>query len=77
MSNILNHELVPRYEILDKKQKEQVLEKFHIINKDFPKIFSSDPVIKLINAKMGDVVRINRQSLTAGESIYFRIVVDK
>lgn len=77
MTNILNHELVPKYEILDKGKRENVLEKFTIVDKQLPKIYSSDPVIKLINAKPGDVVRIMRNSITAGESVYYRIVVDK
>ncbi|MFH1364715.1 MAG: DNA-directed RNA polymerase subunit H [Candidatus Aenigmatarchaeota archaeon] len=77
MTNILNHDLVPKYEILDKKQKELVLQKFDISIKQLPTIFSSDPIIKLINAKVGDVVKIRRKSLTAGESIYYRTVVDK
>jgi DNA-directed RNA polymerase subunit H len=68
---------VPRYEILDKENKKLVLEKFGIKDKQLPKVFSSDTVIKIINAKPGDVVKIKRTSLTAGESIYYRIVIDK
>jgi len=77
MTNILNHQLVPKYEILDKKEKELVLEKFGITVKELPFILPSDPVVKIINAKPGDVLRIKRESLTAGESIYYRVVVEK
>jgi len=77
MTNILNHQLVPKYEILDKKQAEEVLHKFEINKNQLPKIFASDPVVKIINAKIGDVLKIKRQSLTAGESIYYRRVIDK
>lgn len=71
------HKLVPRHEILSKKEREELLNKFGINEEQLPKIFRSDPVSKKMNVKVGDTIRITRNSITAGESVYYRIVVEK
>jgi len=43
--------------------------------KQFPKILKSDPVIKSLNAKPGDLIKITRKSNVTGESTYYRIVI--
>lgn len=75
--NILNHELVPEHIILKEDEKKEVLEKFKIGPQNLPKILLSDPAVKAINAKEGDVLKIVRKSKTAGTSIYYRVVVKK
>jgi len=71
------HKLVPKHEILNKKEKEDILNKFEINEEKLPKIFSSDPAIKNMNVKAGAVIKITRDSITAGESVYYRVVVNK
>ena len=73
--NILEHELVPKHEVLSKEEREELLNKFKITNEELPKILASDSVLEHIKAKPGDVVRIIRKSPTAGETIYYRAVV--
>ena len=73
--NILEHELVPKHEVLSKEEKEAVLNKFNITKNKLPKINSSDSVLQHIKAKSGDVIRIIRNSETSGESVYYRVVV--
>ena len=73
--DITQHILVPKHEILSKEEKKALLEKLNISEKQLPKIFESDPVIKILNAKIGDVIKITRKSLVAGESVYYRIVI--
>lgn len=75
--NILNHELVPEHIILKENEIKEVLEKFKIGPQNLPKILLSDPAVKAINAKEGDVLKIVRKSKTAGTSIYYRVVVKK
>lgn len=53
-----------------------VLEEFGIQGKDLPVILDSDAVVKLIKAKLGQVLRITRSSPTAGKSIYYRMVTE-
>jgi DNA-directed RNA polymerase subunit H (RpoH/RPB5) len=73
--DITNHELVPKHEILSEKEKEELLKKYGITLKHLPRILETDPVIRVLNGKPGDVVRITRKSPTAGETEYFRVVV--
>ena len=71
----MEHELVPRHELLTKKEKQEILERFDVKERDMPKIFSNDPALASLSAMSGDLIKITRKSPTAGESIYYRIVV--
>lgn len=73
--DILSHALVPKHELLSEKDKHEVLSKYGIPADKLPKMLASDPVVQVIQAKPGDVVRILRKSETGGESIYYRFVV--
>jgi DNA-directed RNA polymerase subunit H len=75
--NILNHELVPEHIILSKEEEKEILDKFKIRPENLPKILISDPVVKAIGAKEGDILKIIRKSKTAGTSLYYRVVVKK
>ncbi len=73
---ILGHEYVPKHEILKEKDVEKLLKQYKLESKmQLPKILSSDPVIKAIKAKKGDVIKITRKSMTAGEAVYYRVVI--
>ena len=71
-----DHVFVPKHEILTKKEAEQVLENFNCNPTDLPFIFVNDPAILGIGVKPGDMIKISRNSGTAGESIYYRYVVE-
>ena len=73
--DILKHELVPKHRILNEKEREELFKKYGINIKQLPRISGSDPVIKLINGQLGDVIEIVRKSPTAGETKYYRVVV--
>jgi DNA-directed RNA polymerase subunit H (RpoH/RPB5) len=73
--NILKHELVPKHRILNEKEREELFKKYGINIRQLPRISGSDPVIKLINGQLGDVVEVVRKSPTAGETKYYRVVV--
>ena len=72
---ILDHELVPKHEVLEKEEVQIVLARYGITADQLPKIFEGDPVSKAIGAKKGNILRITRTSPTAGESIYYRVVI--
>ncbi|MBI5060991.1 MAG: DNA-directed RNA polymerase subunit H [Candidatus Aenigmarchaeota archaeon] len=67
--------LVPKHELLDDDEKKRFLNEFNVSEKQLPKIRHTDPVIKRLGAKKGDVIRIERKSATAGEYYYYRVVV--
>ena len=71
-----NHVLVPKHEIMTKPEAEQVLEKYHCKSIELPLIFVSDPAIVGLGVKPGDMIKITRKSATAGESFYYRYVIE-
>lgn len=73
--DVLKHELVPQHEILPEEEANELLKKFNVTRGQIPKILVSDPAAKKIGAKIGDVVKITRNSKTAGKSIFYRVVV--
>jgi len=73
--NIFKHELVPKHEILTLKEREQMLAQYKIQPYQLPQIKVSDPTVKAIGAKPGDILRIIRESPTAGTHIAYRYVV--
>jgi len=72
---ILEHELVPKHEVLSPEEALKVLKKLGITPDKLPWIRASDPVARAIRAKPGDIVKITRKSPTAGETVVYRYVV--
>ncbi len=75
--DIKKHVLVPKHIKLSETEKTKLLEKYDISTKQLPKILKIDPAIKELNAKQGDVIKIIRQSPTAGETVFYREVVNE
>ncbi|MCD6312374.1 MAG: DNA-directed RNA polymerase subunit H [Thaumarchaeota archaeon] len=73
--SILEHFLVPKHRILSPEEAKQVLERYRVQPHQLPHILVSDPVVKAIGAKPGDIIEIIRDSPTAGKSVYYRLVV--
>lgn len=73
--DITKHSLVPKHELLDDKQKEEVLKKYGITLRQFPRMLETDPMAVMLAAKPGDVLKIARKSETAGETTYYRVVI--
>lgn len=75
--NKTRHTWVPVHRILSKDEKENVLGGLKLEPSDLPKILKSDVIARYLGAKQGEVIEIIRKSKTAGESMYYRIVVDR
>lgn len=73
----MKHELVPEHEIISKKEIDAVLKNYNVTKGQLPKILSTDPVVKMIKAETGDVLKITRNSKTAGKSVFYRVVVSQ
>ena len=72
--DIQDHLLVPKHEIMTE---EEISEEFSDVDydfKDLPKIRANDPVVEAIGAEPGNVLRITRESQTAGVFVTYRIV---
>ena len=74
--NLFEHAMVPKHEILSDKEREELLQKFKARTFQLPYIRVSDPAVKAVGAKPGDVVRITRNSQTAGKYFAYRFVVE-
>ncbi|MEM3147587.1 MAG: DNA-directed RNA polymerase subunit H, partial [Candidatus Jordarchaeales archaeon] len=73
--NIFEHELVPRHEVISEEERKWLLETFHVREEQLPRIKDTDPAVKAIGAKPGDIIKITRRSPTAGETVFYRYVV--
>ena len=71
-----NHVYVPKHEIITKKEAQKVLDDFNCKPTELPLIFVTDPAIVGLGVKPGDMIKIARKSGTAGQSIYYRYVVE-
>ena len=74
--DIFEHALVPRHEILTQKEKEEVLAKYRVQPHQFPWVKASDPAVRAVGGTPGDIVRIIRESPTAGKHILYRYVIE-
>jgi len=71
-----DHIYVPIHEIIPKQEAEDVLKKYNCKPTELPLIFVNDPAILGLGVKPGDMIKITRKSPTAGESLYYRYVVE-
>jgi len=62
--------------LLNEEEAEELLNKYDIEREMLPKIKESDPAAKEIGAKPGDIIKIIRESYTAGETEFYRIVIE-
>lgn len=74
--DIFEHVLVPKHEILSDEERDRVLAEYRVQPYQMPQIKASDPAVKAIGARPGDMLRIIRKSSTAGEHIAYRYVVE-
>jgi len=73
--NPLEHKMVPRHELVEEDELKKILSEYNIEKEQMPKIRESDPAARAIQAKVGDIVRITRESQTAGKAIFYRLVI--
>lgn len=73
---ITNHIYQPKHEILSRKEAEEILKKYNTKPSQLPYIMISDKAIEDLDVRPGDIIKITRKSPTAGESVYYRFVVE-
>ena len=74
--NLYEHVLVPRHEIVASDEREKLLNEYRVQPYQLPRLKASDPAVKAIGAKPGDIVKITRESPSAGKYLSFRYVVE-
>jgi DNA-directed RNA polymerase subunit H len=73
---ISNHTYQPKHEILSKIEAEEILKKYNTKPSQLPYMMTDDKGIEDLDVRPGDIVKITRRSATAGESVYYRYVVE-
>lgn len=75
--NVMENYLVPRHTIISEDEVEELLVRFKITKDQLPKILMVDPCAMALSAQPGQVLKIERESPTAGTSVYYRMVVEE
>ena len=73
--DITKNELVPKHVLFNDNEKKELLEIYKITLRQLPRISVNDPVVQTLGGKIGDVVKIIRKSVVAGETLYYRVVI--
>lgn len=73
---ITNHIYQPKHEILPKDKAEEILKKYNAKPSQLPYVMISDKALEDLDVRPGDIIKITRKSQTAGESVYYRYVVE-
>ena len=81
--DIQNHDLVPKHEVISESEKELLKQGSDYDINNLPKIKITDPVVKElikqednVDISAGDVLKITRNSTTAGEFVSYRIIIE-
>jgi DNA-directed RNA polymerase subunit H len=74
--DVSNHILVPEHVKCSETEKKALLKKYNVTISDLPKISINDAAIVDMNLEPGDVVKVTRESATAGETIFYRVVIE-
>tara|TARA_Y100000310_G_scaffold143630_1_gene142968 strand:+ start:459 stop:695 length:237 start_codon:yes stop_codon:yes gene_type:complete len=76
-SEIQGHGLVPKHTILSDSEKKELFIKQHFTTKTLPKILITDSTLINLKVKVGDIIKIERRSETAGVTDYYRAVIEE
>jgi len=68
--------LVPKHEIASSEEREKLLSEYRVQPYQLPRLKASDPAVKAIGAKPGDIVKVTRDSPSAGKYVSYRYVVE-
>ena len=72
--NLIEHELQPKFEVLNEQQKKEFYEMYDIEKKDMAKMETIDPVARYFNLSQGDIIKCIRPSISAGNGFFYRYV---
>lgn len=74
--NIIDNNLIPKHILLTDEEANNILNEYKINKDNLQRILSGDRIAKYYNVKAGQIVKIIRPSITAGEEIIYRVCVN-
>ena len=75
MADEKRHYLVSEHFLIKKEKVSELMAELGIKKDALPRIEKVDAAIKHLSPEKGDVVKIIRDSLTAGQAVYYRRVI--
>jgi DNA-directed RNA polymerase subunit H len=64
-----------KHVIIDNNEVQVLLKKYEINKNQLPELLHGDPMAKILNAQIGDVVKIERKSKSTGIYYYYRVCI--
>ena len=77
--NLIDHILVPKHYKLNENEKQLFMNDYQISTddlKNLKRMYIDDPITRYYNLSIGDIMRVERPSLTSGICVDYRIVVN-
>ena len=74
--DVNKHVLVPKHTKMSEKEKKNFFEKHGILLENLPCILKSDPAISDLDVKEDEIIKIERKSPTADETVFYRRVIN-
>ena len=68
----IQHVLIPKHKKLSEKEKKELLERYDVTLNELPSIMKSDPALIDMDVEVGDIIMIERDSPTAGRTVFYR-----
>ena len=72
---IFDHDFVSKHELLTADEREKILDDYKMQPYQLPRIRASDPAVIAVGGNPGDIVKVIRNSVTAGKYVAYRYVV--
>ncbi len=73
--DVTKHVLVPKQAIISETEKKKLMQKYKLAGHELPRILKTDPAVAGLKPKEGDIIKISRESSTAGKAVFYRRVV--
>ena len=74
--DVTKHIFIPKHTKLSERETADLLKRYNITTASLPQISKEDPGISTLAIKPGDVIKIVRKSQTAGEALFYRVVIN-